>query len=270
MKKNAMYDRTNVQKALKDISDGYSKMELSIFLGWRDVKKHYTRSLLGPLWLTLSMGFMVLGLGILYSEIFKIDVAVYLPRLAIGLILWGFINGLVNGSCSVFTAAGASIRQVKLPLSLYVFQFVWSQVLTLSHNFLIYIIVAIVFMINPGVTALLFVPAMVIIILNGVFIALILGPLCARFRDVPMIIGSVMQIVFFMTPILWSTESMPQRAWFLLANPFYHFIEIVRDPLLGSSGTALNWLVCIAITVVMGVTALLFFSRYRARVVYWS
>lgn len=264
------YDKSNVEKALLDISQGFTRRELWVFLGWRDVKKQYSRSVLGPLWLTLSMGFMVLGLGILYSEIFKIDVATYLPRLAIGLILWGLINGLVNGACSVFTAAGSSIRQIKLPISLYVFQFVWSQILTFLHNFLIYIVVILFFAINPGWNGLLFVPALLLIVLNGVFLAIILGPLCARFRDVPMIIASVMQIVFFMTPIIWSTQSMPQRAWLLIGNPFYHFIEIARDPLLGTTGTLLNWIVCASITLVLGVIALLFFSRYRARVVYWS
>jgi len=193
-----------------------------------------------------------------------------LPKLAIGLILWGLINGLVIGSCGVFSSAASSLRQIRLPLSVHVYQFVWSQLLIFAHNFLIYLVIVLVFQIWPTWNILLFAPALLLILLNGFFLSLILGPLCARFRDVPMIISSVMQIVFFMTPIIWSADSMPQRAWLLNANPFFHFIEIVRDPLLGGTATIENWVACIAITVLTGVIAVAFFARFRARVVYWS
>ncbi|GGE00214.1 hypothetical protein GCM10008012_49660 [Rhizobium anhuiense] len=79
-----------------------------------------------------------------------------------------------------------------------------------------------------------------------------------------------MQIIFFMTPIIWSADQMPSRAWVLTANPFYHFIEIIRDPLLGKTGTLLNWTASVGITIALGAIATVFFARYRARVVYWS
>ncbi len=98
-----------------------------------------------------------------------------------------------------------------MPLSVYIFQFVWRQVLTFGHNFVIYILVAIIFGIWPGATGLLFLPALALLVLNGVFAGMILGPLCARFRDIPLIIASVVQVVFFMTPILWSAHMLPDR-----------------------------------------------------------
>jgi ABC-2 type transport system permease protein/lipopolysaccharide transport system permease protein len=268
--KKTMKSQPRLLAVLQDIRDGIAQRELWLFLGWRDVKKHYSRSVIGPFWLTLSMGFMVLGLGVLYSEIFGMDISEYLPMLAIGLILWGIINGLVTGSCTVFSRSGHAMRQIRLPFTVYVFQFVWEQTLTFLHNFLIYIAVALFFGINPGLNIVLFVPALALILLNGVFISMILGPFCARFRDVPMIVTSVMQIVFFMTPIIWSADRMPQRAWLLSANPFYHFIEIVRSPLLGRTGTLENWAVSIGITLVMACVALAFFARTRSRIAYWS
>ena len=244
--------------------------ELWIFLGWRDVRKHYRRSVIGPLWLTLSMGIMVGGLGVLYSQIFGMEISTYLPFLAIGFILWGLIGGVINAACTVFSGAGSSIRQIRLPLSVYVFQFVWSQLIAFGHNFLIYIIVALVFGINPGLEGLLFFPALFIYIINSVFVAMILGPLCARFRDIPMIVGSVIQVVFFMTPILWSAEQVPQRAIFVSLNPFYHFIEIGRDPLLGQMATLNNWIACLAITLILGLVSVPFFARFRSRITYWA
>lgn len=256
--------------AWKDIREAIAIRELWIFLGWRDVRKHYRRSVIGPLWLTLSMGIMVGSLGVLYSQIFGMDITTYLPFLAVGFILWGFIGSSINAACTVFSGVTQSIRQVRLPLSAYIFQFVWAQMITFAHNFLIYIVIALAFGINPGWTALLFVPAFVLYALNASFCAMILGPLCARFRDIPMIVGSVVQVVFFMTPILWSTTQLPQRAAFVELNPFYHFIEIARDPLLGGTGNPSNWLACLAITFFLGGVGTIFFARYRSRIAYWA
>ncbi|RFC62321.1 ABC transporter permease [Fulvimarina endophytica] len=256
--------------AWQDLREGIAMRELWIFLGWRDVRKHYRRSVIGPFWLTLSMGIMVGSLGFLYSQIFGTDISTYLPFLAVGFILWGYISGTITAACNVFSGAAASIRQIRLPFSVYIYQFVWSQLINLSHNFLIYFIVLVLFSIPIGWSVFLFLPAMALYILNGVFFVMILGPLCARFRDIPMIVGSIVQVIFFMTPILWSAEQIPDRVAFVALNPFYHFIEIARDPLLGGTGTLTNWLACVGMTIVLGVIATLFFARFRSRIAYWA
>ncbi len=56
----------------------------------------------------------------------------------------------------------------------------------------------------------------------------------------------------------------------LAINPFYHLIEILRDPLLGNPALLQNWLACIGLTIVMGTVAVLFFARFRARIAYWA
>jgi ABC-2 type transport system permease protein/lipopolysaccharide transport system permease protein len=259
-----------MKSALRDLLQGAGRSELWLYLGWRDVRRQYSRSVLGPFWLTLSMGAMVLGLGLLYSQIMKVQVAEYLPYLAIGLITWGFVSGMITGACNVFSTAGGSLRQVKMPLSVYVFQFVWGQLLTFAHNFIIYFIILAFFGIKPGWFILLFAPALLLVLINGVCVSLILAPLCARFRDIPMIVASIMQLAFFMTPIIWTAETLEGRGFVLAANPFYHFMEIIRAPLLGGTATTMNWAVCGGITIVMGLFAAFFFARYRARVVYWS
>lgn len=265
-----MQGTDNMARALQDLCGGIARRELWLHLGWRDVRKHYRRSVIGPFWLTLSMGVMVLGIGILYSQIFRMDLALYLPYMAIGIIIWGLISRLINGACTVFSQAGNGLRQIRVPFSVYIFEFAWSQFLTFAHNFVIYIILAVIFSVQVGWVTLLFFPAMAIIMLNGVFAAMFLGPLCARFRDVPMIVSSLIQLVFYMTPIVWHGEQLPKGLWVLMLNPFYHFVEIVRAPLLGQAPGLISVLACLAITAVHGIAAILFFARYRARIVYWS
>ena len=255
--------------AAADFRKGIGYRELWLFLGWRDVKKHYQRSLLGPFWLTLSMGILVGGLGALYSQIFGMDIREYLPFLAVGFIVWGLIGGTLTGACNVYIGAAASVRQVPLPLSVQIFQFTWAQLISFGHNAVIYFVVLVIFGRNPGFVALLFFPALLLMLLNVVFVAMVLGPLCARYRDIPMLMASFIQIAFFMTPIIWSAEQIPARAHLVMFNPFYHLMEIVRKPLLGEVPSVTSWVVCVALTVLVGVVGSLFFARFRSRIAYW-
>ena len=72
-------------------------------MGWYDVRQHYRRSVLGPFWLTLSMGIMVGALGFLYGGLFGHSMQDYLPYLALGLIFWGFMASFMTEGCTVFT-----------------------------------------------------------------------------------------------------------------------------------------------------------------------
>ena len=256
-------------RLLRDLREGIRLRGLWLFLGWRDVRKHYRRSVLGPFWLTLSLGILVAGLGVLYSQIFRMEISTYLPFLGVGFIVWTLIGNTLNGACSVFIGATASIRQMPLPLSVHIFQFAWAQLISFGHNILIYFLILLIFSINPGFAALLFFPALTLLLLNVVFFTMLLGPISARFRDLPMIVSSLVQVAFFMTPILWSAEQLPERAFFVYGNPFYHFVEISRKPLLGEYPAVDSWVICTLLTALLGVVALAFFARYRARIAYW-
>ena len=138
-----------------------------------------------------------------------------------------------------------------------------------AHNIWVFLLVALWFGVDLAWT-LLWVPvALLVLLLNGLWIALFLGLLSARFRDVPLIVASVVQVLFFITPVIWKPEMLPGRALWLDLNPFYHLVEIMRAPLLGQTPALDNWLTVILITVVGWAVALFFYSAYRWRVAYW-
>ena len=116
---------------------------------------------------------------------------------------------------------------------------------------------------------LLTVPAVFVLLLNGFWMALLLGMLSARFRDIPLVLANAVQVLFFVTPVIWTPNMLPGRALILDLNPFYHLIEILRAPLLGSAPTAENWVAVIVITITGWAAALWFFSAYRWRLAYW-
>jgi ABC-type polysaccharide/polyol phosphate export permease len=255
--------------AIQDIVDGAAMWPLWGKLGWNDILQRYRRSLLGPLWLTASMAIMVVALGVVYAQIFKIALRDFMPFLCIGLLIWGFISTILTESGTLFTGSESYIKQIRLPYSVYVYRFIWSKIIIFAHNFVIYFGILVYFQIWPGTAALYAIPGFLLMTFNGALTSLYLGMVSARFRDIPQIVASMTQIVFFVTPIMWKPELLGAHSVLMTFNPFYHLVEIVRAPLLGQLPSLENY---VAVALVTGLNLLLaaaFFVRFRARTSYW-
>lgn len=257
------------QLALSDFARTAVLWRLWVSMGWQDIKQRYRRSMLGPFWLTLSMAIMIGALGFLYGQLFGIELATYLPFLTLGFLIWGFISSVITEGCTSLIAAEGFIRQVRLPFTLHVMRSVWRNLIMLAHNAVVFVAVAIIFQIWPGWSVLLIIPGLVLLIINAIWITLLLGAVCARFRDIPPIAASLVQVAFFLTPIIWMPELLRERVVFAEANPFYHFVEILRAPLLGNVPEMLTYQVVIGTTLVGWTLTWLFFRRFRCRLAYW-
>ncbi|MCG6986116.1 MAG: ABC transporter permease [Thiocapsa sp.] len=258
-----------IHKAFFDILQGWRRRELWGTLGLHDVRQRYRRSTLGPFWITISMGVMVFALGLLYGKIFGQDLHEYLPFLAAGFVVWGLISAMILGGCNAFIAAEGMIRQLNAPVSIYAYREVWSSLIAFAHNIWIFLAVAWWYDVDLGWNSIWVVPALFMLLVNGFWIALFFGLLSARFRDVPLIIASIVQVLFFLTPVIWRPDMLPDRALFLDLNPFYHMVEILRAPMLGHVPDLENWVAVLLITVFGWAITLFFYSAYRWRIAYW-
>src|SRR3954454_20481851 len=115
--------------------------------------------------------------------------------------------------------------------------------------------------VSINATALLAVFGLAFIAFNGIWIGLMLGPLSARFRDVPPIMASLTQLAFFLSPVFWRPEQMRAPEMLVLLNPFYYMLEMVRKPLMGQVPSLEMWLVSIAMCVVGAIVGVVFFAR---------
>lgn len=258
-----------VGAAWSDLMLGLASWRLWVRLGWNDILQRYRRSLLGPFWLTASMAIMVVALGILYAGLFNTPVQDFVPFLCVGLLVWNLIASFLTEGGTLFTGSESYIKQIRLPYSVYVYRSSWSKVVIFAHNFIIYFGVLLYFQLWPGSVALLAIPGLMLVVINGALANLCIGIISARFRDVPQLIGSVVQIVFFITPIFWKPELLKGREYITDFNPFFHLLEIVRAPLLGSTPSAKSYFAVLLITLVNIAITGAFFSRFRSRISYW-
>lgn len=262
-------------RAFADIAQGWAQRPLWGYLGWQDIKQRYRRSVLGPLWISISMGVIALGLGILYSTLFKTPIETFLPHVAVGLLIWNFISGCILEGSEVFISNEGLIKFLPAPLTLHIYRLVWRQTLFFLHNLVVWAVLMVIFPHPLGWSLLLAIPAFALLMINGAWVAILSGILATRFRDIPPIIASMTQLVFYLTPIVWSVdmlagnEAARERASLAELNPVFHFLEILRQPLLGQEIVWRYWLVAGVITVVGWAAALVCLRNYRSRVAYW-
>lgn len=257
--------------ALSDIAGAIKRYPLVGMLGWQDVRARYRRSALGPFWITLSMAVMIGTIGIVFGQIFSSPITDFLPFLTIGMILWSFLAAVVGEGSSGFISAESVIKQLPIPLFVHIMRLVWRNLLILAHNLVIFPVVMLLVGKPIGWLALLSIPGLALMVINLTWIALLLAILCARYRDIPQIVTSVLQVVFYLTPIMWLPSLLPARAavYLLDSNPMYHLIEIVRAPLLGQTPTLANWGAALGLALAGWIVTICIYDRYKRRIAYW-
>lgn len=262
---------TAFSTAITDLISTYFKSHLALMLGWQDIKQRYRRSKLGPFWITISMGVMIAMIGIVFGQVLDSPMRDYWPFLATGLILWTFFSTAIMEGSNAFIDSKEMIRQLNLPLSLYPLRVLWRNIVICGHNI---IILPLVFLIvGKELTWQIFwlIPGFIVFALNAFWLSLFLGVFCTRFRDMTQIINSMLQVFFYITPVLWMPNLLNPRSASLIVetNPVYHLMELVRAPILGNAPSVLNWQVSIGLVVVGGLLTLYLFGNYKKRIAYW-
>jgi ABC-type polysaccharide/polyol phosphate export permease len=257
--------------ALRDWSLGLSRWHLWTALAWNDVRRRYRRSKIGQFWLSLSMAVTIAGIGLVYSVLFQSPINEYIPYIAVSFVEWGFISTTITESCHAFIENEAIMKYTYVPRSTFVYRLLHRNIIIFAHNVLIVPIVFLLFSIPVTWNLLWFIPGAALVLLNCFCIALVLAIVCTRYRDLPLIISSVMQLVFFVTPVMFNTAQFRGGLGQSIVkwNPFANLLELVRDPLLGHMPSGWAFSYCILTFILAAIAASVFTANYGARVIYW-
>jgi ABC-2 type transport system permease protein/lipopolysaccharide transport system permease protein len=260
---------SRTEAAWTDLLEGMSKSWMWSAMAMQDIKMRYRGSLLGPFWLTISMVIMVAAMGLIYARMFNMDINRYLPFLTVGLVIWNFVSTVIIEGCQTFLSAHNIITQVRMPFSVHAWRSVYRNLIVLAHNMVIVPLVLIIFSVPVGWSVLIIVPALLILTINGIWVSTLLGMISARYRDVPPIVTSFVQVLFFVTPVFWPPEALGIWMQALPLNPLFAAVDVVRAPLLGGAPLAYSWTVLLVSTVVGCIGTFFLFAKFRPRIAYW-
>jgi ABC-type polysaccharide/polyol phosphate export permease len=231
---------------------------------WMDIKCRYRRSVIGPFWETINVLVNIIGMAYVASTVFHTNTMSNLPYVGLGIIVWGALLGVVNEGTMCFVFHKDLIKNATIGIHLYAGRTIFRIFIISGHHLILYLIGLILLPIPLTFTSLLALPGILLLLINSFWVMPALGLICARFRDLEMIIRNIMQLTFFITPVFWDYHSVPaDRAFIVTYNPFFYFLQIIRSPLLGDLPPLLDYEVVLSIT--LSGFALLYFLYRNMR-----
>ena len=256
--------------ATADLYAGWALRKSWWALSRQSIKVSYRRTTLGPFWITIQQVAFVIGISLLYSQLFKVKSLDLVPLVAIGITFWGFLTSCVTGAASNFILQSQSIKSSTLPVSFYVFSLVSQQFLIFIHSAIVLIPLVFVIDTTPRFSCLITVPlAIICAVINGFSIGLWLGPLSARYRDVAASIPIIIQLTMFLSPIFWSPNLLKGREWIVNYNPVAWMIETFRSPILGGDVRFDLWIRLTILTCANLAFGVIVLQRVRDKISYW-
>ncbi len=254
---------------LADIWQGLRLTRLWLTVAWLETKQRYRRSVLGSLWITISLGVMIGGMGFVFATLFGQNPRDYLPYLGVSLVGWNLISTLINEGSELFINSRTIMLQYNMPTSVHLFKFISKVLISFAHNSIIIIALMIIFDVTFQWSTLLVFLAILLILVNGLWVALVLGFMSLKFRDLPFIVSSIVQVMFFMTPVMWRAEDLGDRTFVYDFNPFYHFLEIFRSSILGGAPEMTSLWVVITMSGLGSALGLFVWAYRRHRIYYY-
>ena len=258
-----------IRRAVDDIRPIFVRNRTWRDLATVDIRSKYRRTFLGPWWITASHGLFALTIGAVSGKFLGADMRTYLPYFITGITIWNFVSGTVNKSCGTLVSSSGLIKATSLPIGFHVMRMIQRNFIIFLHNSAIIPLVWLAYPWALGPSALLSILGLAAIYAITASTSLIVAIVCSRYRDVPPVVAAILQILFFVSPIIWTPEQLHRGHVILALNPVTHFLAVTRDPLLGRPVAIKSWIVVAGVTAVVFATAALVYARYRNRVVFW-
>ena len=240
-------------------------------MGFQDYKLISAGSVLGRLWPTIGLAIRVVFIGYIFGLILNTSRGDYLPWLATGWASWFMISSSLNRGSMAFDSSKKYILAFPLSYESYIVRVMTKELLVFIQNLVVVVGVLIVYRSQLSAAVLLVIPGMAITLVFLIGFSMILGPLVSKRKDFGQLISSLVGVMFFVLPIVWRPDSIrAEGASFILGlNPLYHYLQIVRLPLLSEVPTAINYGLATLGAIVAVSIGIVVMNRVRTKLVYW-
>ena len=256
---------------LRDWFLSLGQWHLWMHLGWQDLLRQYRRSFLGPAWIAINTAIFTAAFGWIGAQLFNQDVKSYIPYFCLGNVFFGFLTSVFNEGCKTYIDSAAFLKQSSYPKFIFVLRVVWRNLLLLAHQIPLILIVLWIGGLLGQSLWLLWLGGMLLTVASAVMAVALLGAISTRFRDIPMVVGSILQIAFFITPVIWRPTQLSagHSSAFIALNPLAAWLELLRAPLMGQAPHITAWVTASIAFVVLTLLCIAVYLAVRRRINYW-
>lgn len=264
--------RPETRRTLRDVARSVQLWHIWVRLGMQDVRLKFRRSAVGVGWIFVNLAVLVSAIGFIYANLLGQDTREFIPYLTIGMILWGYLTSSIVDGGNAFVHSEGYIKQISLPIYVYVFRFFVSITMTSIIAMLAYFVVAVIYQVPFGAGTLLALPGLLMVMMTSLLLVTIFAHLNARFRDVAHLAAVGMQVLFYVTPVIFPAELLRRRtdlSFVVNLNPMYHLLEVVRRPLLaGVAADTGSYAAAGLVIVILAAVAAAVIATNQRRIVY--
>ena len=262
---------TPSRKLMRDNISALKNWRVWWHLGMADVRNRFAKSAVGPTWILLNLALWVGGIGVIYATVLNQDLTTYLPFLTIGFVVWGFLTQTITEGGNAFVFAEGYIKQFTYPKQIYVLRVIVNASVPLMIGIAIFFAVLLIMGQRFGPGMLWALPGLLILLVTSYLHATIMAYAGARFRDLPHGTSALLQVMFFVTPVLFTVDLLKQRGldFIYMFNPLYVLIELVRHPLMQlQAAPPAIYLFSMVYMLLMALVAVWIAMRLDRRIVY--
>lgn len=255
-----------------DLLRTFSLWPIWLRLGLQDVRVRFRRSSLGVVWVFLNLFITVTAIGLVYGYLLNQTLTTFLPFLTVGIVVWNYLTTSVTEGGSAFIVSEGYIRQIGLPIYIYIFRSFVSVTVIALFGLGAYFPVAFFSGISFTLGVLWVVPGFLLVAIVSLLSIALFAYLHTRFRDTVPFASSLLQVAFYVTPVMWPPETLRKHdlSWVVDCNPLYHLLEVVRRPLLHAEpATLFNYLTVGALIAGLSLVTGSCLWWYKKRIVYF-
>ncbi len=220
------------------LAEQYKSRSLIWSLSVYETKISFNRYRFGMVWLVLTPLFnvatywVVFGLGIRNGA--PVDDVPFLAWMLCGLIPWNFLSSGIVGSSNSINKRLKTVVKMNFPISTLPIVSIVTEVIT----FLVMLLILIVILLFNGIFPTVYWVQIIYYLFASICLLFSIGLLFSSiiivFRDFQQILMSALKMLFYLTPILWETSTLPIQFVFLLKlNPLYYLVEGFRNSFVG-------------------------------------
>jgi lipopolysaccharide transport system permease protein len=235
----------------------------------QDIRMRYARTLLGPFWITVTLGLYIMALAFVFGGLFNTPLATMLPWITLGLITFSFIANIVMEASTVLINNKHLLLQTRMSFTVWILFVTLRNLLIGAHHLVVFMAVVIIFGLPVSATWLLVIPGLLLITAFAFGLALFSAILSTRFRDVPPLIVNLYTIGLLAVPVLWRPTDLQRYRGIAEYNPVTYVMAVVREPLLGQTPALMTYAIAAASAAAALALGFLALARTRRRIMLW-
>lgn len=239
--------------------------DLFWFLVWRDVKARYAQSVLGIGWALIQPLVRMVVFTVIFGKLagIKSDGAPYALFSFVALVPWTYFSSALSGAGGSLSGASNMLTKVYFPRLVIPLSAVLSKLIDFFVAFLIIVALLIWYRVMPSIHIWLLPFLCMVMILASAGLGMLLTALGVQYRDIQYAMGFFVQMLMYVSPVVYSTSMIPDKYKLLYAlNPMVGVIEGFRAVLLCTVPIPWTYIgIGTAVSIVLFFAGLLYFRK---------